>query len=137
MPLRTLLYLKELHQLRRDIHLSISQLERIQYRKLKLLVNYAYNNVSYYRKLFAWAGISPEDIKTKSDISKIPITTKSQIQSLSREEITKKSTNIKNCLNFKTSGSTGGPLNILLSEKEYIAAGLFYLRRKKKDGFST
>lgn len=135
MSLCTLLHLNELYRLCKNVRLDTSQLERIQYRKFKSLIDYAYNNVSYYRKLFTKTGISPADIKTSSDISRIPITTKSQIQTLSREEITRKCMGIKNCLNFKTSGSTGEPLNIFLTEKECIISGLFYLRMQLENGY--
>lgn len=135
MPLSTLLYLNELYRLRRNVRLGIAQLERIQYKKLKRLINYAYNNVSYYRRLLTQAGISPADIKTKADISKIPITAKSQIQSLPREEITSRGVDIKDCLYFKTSGSTGEPLTIILSEREYIIVGLFSLRMQLENSY--
>ena len=135
MPLYTLLYLNKLYRICKNVRLNASQLEEIQCRRFKNLIDHAYNNVSYYRKLFTRTGISTADIKTSSDISKIPITAKSQVQALSKEEITIKGRDIKKCLNLKTSGSTGEPLNIFLTEEESITSGLFYIRMQLENGY--
>lgn len=51
------------------------QLERLQY-----IVNYAYNNVQFYRDKFDAINLKPSDIKTLKDISKIPFTVKSDLR---------------------------------------------------------
>ena len=77
--------LVDLHRLRRQQWLKAEELEEIQRRKLVAVIKHAYQNVPYYRKLFASAGIRPEDIKSIKDLPKIPITTKSQIQELRQD----------------------------------------------------
>jgi len=68
----------ELYRLKRNECLSPEALERLQWRKLKRLLRHAYDNVPYYHHLFNEARITPEDIKSRQDLSKIPITTKTQ-----------------------------------------------------------
>ena len=53
-----------------------NEIERIQTERLLKLVPYVYNNVEPYRKKMDEAGIKPEDIKSLSDLKKLPFTTK-------------------------------------------------------------
>ena len=108
----------ELYRLRRNEWLSPQALEKIQWRKLKRLLRHAYENVPYYHRLFKTAGIRPEDIKSHQDLSKVPITTKVQLQALAPEEIMARGIDRSKCIEIRTSGSTGRPLNIYLAQKE-------------------
>lgn len=110
--------LVDLYRLRRQQWLETEEIEEIQRRKLVAVIKHAYQNVPYYRKLFASAGIRPEDIKSVKDLSKIPITTKSQIQELRHDEIIAEGVDLEKCTNIRTSGSTGIPLDIFLSKRE-------------------
>ncbi|MFW6287138.1 MAG: phenylacetate--CoA ligase family protein [bacterium] len=59
---------------------SRKEMEGIQLEKLKNIVSYAYNKVSFYRKRFDEIGLKPEDIKTLNDIKKIPFTSKDDLR---------------------------------------------------------
>ena len=48
------------------------RLQELQLEKLKGLVRYAYEQVPYYRNLFDRLALKPSDIRTLSDISRIP-----------------------------------------------------------------
>ncbi len=52
------------------------ELRKLQGERLRETVTRAYNNVPLYRKKFDSIGLSPNDIQTIDDISKIPFTTK-------------------------------------------------------------
>ena len=108
----------ELYRLRRNEWLSPDALKEIQWRKLKRLLRHAYENVPYYHRLFDDAGIRPEDIKSPQDLSKIPITTKAQIQDLAPEEIMARGIDRGKCIEFRTSGSSGRPLSVYLTKRE-------------------
>ncbi|MBQ5311238.1 MAG: phenylacetate--CoA ligase [Oscillospiraceae bacterium] len=56
--------------------LSRAEIESIQTERLIKLVHYVYERVEPYRKKMDEAGISPDDIKTLADLSKLPFTTK-------------------------------------------------------------
>ena len=55
---------------------SRDQLKSYQFNKLSTLISDAYDKCPYYRKLFLDAGITPQDIKSISDIQYIPTTSK-------------------------------------------------------------
>jgi len=117
-----------LHRLRKNQWLKPSELEEIQRRKLKRIIKHAYENVKYYRKLFDSVGVKPEDIRTVEDLCKIPILTKSQLQNLPKDEITAQNFEKKRFVTERTSGSTGMPLDIILTEKE---KEFFYILRTR------
>lgn len=117
MPLNLVSYLYNLHKLRKNQWLSPIELQKLQEKKLKALLHHAYYKVDYYRRLFDKAGIKPEDIKNIQDIVKIPIITRKELYALPKKEIIAKDVDLTRCLNLRTSGSTGMPLDIFLLKK--------------------
>ncbi len=107
-----------LWKVRKAKRLNPSELEELQNRKLRAIVKHAYRNVPYYHKLFNSAKVRPEDIKTKEDLVKIPITTKKMLQELPINQRVSRGVDINKCIKCRTSGSTGEPLDIFLSKKE-------------------
>ena len=59
-----------LRMLRKTQWWTFSQLEQLQQKKLRALLEHAYENVPYYHKVFRELGLKPEDIKTTSDLIK-------------------------------------------------------------------
>ncbi len=51
------------------------KLEKLEADKLQEMVAWAYNRTTLYRRKFDHAGVKPEDIKTRDDIRKLPLTT--------------------------------------------------------------
>ncbi len=109
--------LAETLQARRYIKLKKTQwlsprtLQNIQEKKLRTIINYAYNNVEYYHYLFKSLSLTPNDIKNVNDLNKIPILNKSQIQNESRKLIARHIDRNRSISNT-TSGSTGKPLTL-------------------------
>lgn len=60
--------------------MSRDEIEEIQLKKLQSTVKKAYENVPYYNKKYTELGISPKDIKTLKDITKLPFTTKDDLR---------------------------------------------------------
>lgn len=56
------------------------ELEQMQEKKLKHLVNYVYQHSDFYKKRFDEAGVRPEDIQTLDDLKKLPFTYKSDLR---------------------------------------------------------
>ena len=56
------------------------ELEAIQLERLKWVVAHCYNNVAFYHQRLDAAGVTPDKIKTLSDIQYIPYTTKEDIR---------------------------------------------------------
>ncbi len=60
--------------------MSRQQIEEIQLKRLKALVDYCYNNVPFYHDRLDKAGITGDKIKSLDDIKYIPYTTKDDIR---------------------------------------------------------
>ena len=59
---------------------SQDELQALQLQRLKATLQHAYTNVPHYRKIFDDQGIQPDDLKTLSDLSKFPFTTKADLR---------------------------------------------------------
>jgi phenylacetate-CoA ligase len=59
---------------------SQDELQALQLQRLKATLQHAYTNVPHYRKNFDDQGIQPDDLKTLSDLSKFPFTTKADLR---------------------------------------------------------
>ena len=89
---------------------SREKLEEYQMQQLERLLHHAYKNVPYYRRVFEERGLKPKDVKTKEDLTKLPILTKEVIRNnfhnLLAQNVPKKEFFL-----VKTSGSTASPLS--------------------------
>ena len=85
--------------------------------KMKMIINYSYRNVPYYHQLFKKNNIKPNDIKSISDLKKIPLLTKQDIYN-NYEILTSRDSTIKQQWSISsTGGTTGEPLVFKLSNK--------------------
>lgn len=57
-----------------------SELERIQEDKLKRQLRYVYENSSFHKNKFDKSGLKPDEIKSLSELEKIPTTTREEVQ---------------------------------------------------------
>jgi phenylacetate-CoA ligase len=97
---------------------SINDLEEYQNEKLRELIRYSYRNIEYYNHLFKKVGLSPEDIKSKDDLPKIPILKKSDIQR-NALKLQNRSYPKSKTVFHKSSGSTGEPIQYIVSKDAY------------------
>ncbi len=109
--------LYELYTLRKNLRFSVSDFRELQYKKLKSLLYYAYNNIPFYYKKFNDANVTPDDVKSIVDIIKIPITTKEEIRRTPLEDMTSPNIPVQHFFQRRTSGSTGIPLISYLDRK--------------------
>ena len=56
------------------------ELRELQLKRLKEIIYYSYTNVPFYKRKMDEAGVSPDDIKTLEDVTKIPFTTKDDLR---------------------------------------------------------
>lgn len=59
---------------------SRDEIEALQFHRMKRSLKHAYENSPFYRNRFIEADIHPEELKTLSDISKFPFTTKQDLR---------------------------------------------------------
>ncbi|WP_094227964.1 phenylacetate--CoA ligase family protein [Methanolobus psychrotolerans] len=60
--------------------MPVDELDKMQEKKLKSLVNYVYQHSDFYKKRFDDVGIKPQDIQTLDDLKKLPFTYKSDLR---------------------------------------------------------
>ncbi len=60
--------------------MSRDELEQLQLERLQVVVNRVYKNVTHYRKVFNNLGIISEDIRSLSDLTRLPFTTKEDLR---------------------------------------------------------
>jgi phenylacetate-CoA ligase len=100
------------------------ELEKIQLKTFKKQMKYVIDKSPFYNKKFKAAGVTPHDIKTMNDVRRVPFTTKQELlQSQEEHPIfgdfpcirPEEATRV-----FQTSGTTGKPLKIPFSKKDWF-----------------
>ena len=89
----------------------------LQEKKLKKLIEYSYQFVPYYRKLWRKLGLTPKDFQTINDLERLPVLTKQIIKENYAELISEEYKN--NHLTKTTGGSTGIPLSLAYTQESY------------------
>jgi phenylacetate-CoA ligase len=118
-----------LEYLMKSQYWNIEEFKQFQLQKLKGLIEYVYLNVPYYQKLFTELNLNPEDIKTLEDIRKIPILDKESVRK-NQERLISKEYNPKSLYEWPTSGTTGKPISIMVSQDALNRNYAFLLRLK-------
>lgn len=89
-----------------------AELKELQNNKLKNLLRHCYTSVPYYRRVFDERHITPDDIKSREDLYKLPILTKKDVRE-HFDELISGDINKRKYLNGSTGGSTGTPMRFL------------------------
>lgn len=104
-----------------------NQIESIQYRKLKKIIDYAYKNSQFYRALYDANGFKPVDFKSIEDVEKIPIVRRRDLRNAPVEQIVTVK-NLKDYHLHTTSGSSGLSVRYYFSSWEQIQKNYYVLR---------
>jgi len=107
---------------------SRKQLVAFQRRRLRALVRHAYERVPYYRRLMEQAAVRPEDIRSLADLSRIPLTSRADVQALPVDQIVARGFDPRKLVEHRTSGSTGEPLSVRQTRLEGLVSRLYQLR---------
>ena len=95
---------------------SKEKLEEYQMKQLKKLLQHAYENVPYYRRIFDERGLKPKDIQDFDDLKKLPYLTKKDVKNNFNDLVAKNFS--KPMFRYvSTSGSTGIPLQFYEENK--------------------
>lgn len=99
---------------------SPEKINEYQCQRLHEMVKYCYENIPYYRKVFDELCLTPDDINTQDDLTKIPILDKQTIRERPHDFLP---VNGKHAYTIQhTSGSTGTPLALHTDEETYKLA---------------
>lgn len=102
---------------------SPDYLRSVQWKKFKEILEFAYNRIPFYRDRFRQASITPESIKKREDIVRIPILSKDDIRQNFPDRLL--DSNCKHRLSMirHTSGSTGESLHFLHPDEMWMRTG--------------
>ncbi len=112
--------------------LSPEELNAVETRALKKLLDYVYENSRFYREKFDRAGSSPDKFFTREDLEKFPFTTKEELR-ITQEEVGglggHQCAPMKDIIRIQgTSGTTGRPLLIGLTRNDVTLWNEMYAR---------
>ncbi len=114
---------------------DVEKIKEYQFRKLKKILIEAYEGVPYYKKHFDEICFNPKiNFRSLKDLELIPILSKSTVKSNIKDFENKKY--LKNSILFRTSGSTGHPLEVMVYFKQWILEQGVILRHWKWGGYS-
>ncbi len=119
--------LSRLNELNQTQWLSHDGLVALQQKKLHKVVEYAYQYVPFYQRIFKQVGFHPNDLHNDpGSFSKLPILTKAIIRENFEELITTDSDRRKQMNKLATSGSTGHPLIFMQDSdfRDYVTADI-------------
>ncbi len=94
---------------------------RLQARNVRRIVEHAFRRVPYYREMSKRLGLSPEDFRTASDLARLPILERRDLQSDPGRFIAD-GTKLGDCLPLSTSGSSGAPLTVYVDRRTALLA---------------
>jgi phenylacetate-CoA ligase len=102
---------RELLRLTRRRLPSADEIEAIRLRRLRDLLQYAFDNVPFYRGLLQSNGLVPSDVRSVSDLRRLPVTNRDQLREAGPDRISRKVNQATSRTRY-TSGSGGSPLAI-------------------------
>ncbi len=98
-----------------NVHrLSAERIRGWQSECLRILIEHATQNVPFYQELYAAEGISADQIRSVDDIARLPLTRKEMYRTRPADELVRSDKPHRSVWK-KTSGSSGHPLTILMS----------------------
>ncbi len=87
-------------------------MEAFQTHRLRALVRHAYENVRHYRDLFDRADLQPDHVQSLADLTRIPLTSRSDLQSAPAQAVVARGLDPQELTVHLTSGSRGQPLRV-------------------------
>lgn len=112
---------------------SAAEIEAYQNEKLRALVKHAYENVPYYRERWKSLKLSPDDIRSREDLPKLPVLTKEDVRQNCERLL---ATDVrKNDLLFRhTSGTTGKALHFYTTRSAVAFQWAVWWRHRMRFG---
>lgn len=128
-PRHTLFTVAEFVRLEGNLKLSPTQLQALQWSRFQSTLLHAYDCSPFYRRRFCEAGVTPADIRDRSDLHRVPITTREDLRR--SEELVVEGVRPADMKAFTTSGSTGRRTTVYYDDKAWIT-GKFLLKLRAR-----
>jgi len=100
-----------LHELEESQWYQEDSLRNLQWNRLTRLLVRAYETVSFYRERFQAIDLTPQDVRSPSDFTHIPVLTKEELRSQRPRLLS--SVRPRRISAMATSGSSGDPLTVI------------------------
>jgi phenylacetate-CoA ligase len=108
---------KDYREAKRRLSWPPEKMQEFALKKVRDIVDYAYNNSAFYREEFKKAGYSANSINKLSDLEYLPILTKKKLrEAVSNKTIFPENTKFEKLAKSSTTGSTGEPLTLFFDE---------------------
>jgi phenylacetate-CoA ligase len=114
--------------LQRSQWLGQDQLAVIQDRKLREIMNHAFQKVSFYRGLYKAVGVDISEIKDVKNLINLPVIDRRIMASTSLTQRTAIDADLASCIPMTTSGSTGTPLTVFEDQFSACYRAALYAR---------
>jgi phenylacetate-CoA ligase len=101
-----------LRKLEKSQWFPASRIQELQFERLKNHLEFAYQHVPYYRRLFDEQGTQPDRIKDFTDFRRIPFLTRESLRE--QFESLRASVPIRGVQKLSTGSSTGSPVTVLV-----------------------
>jgi phenylacetate-CoA ligase len=108
------LFDRHLRELMESEKWSAAEIEAYQNEKVRGLVRYAYENVPFYRDRWQSLGITPDDIRSRDDLVKLPVLTKEDVRE-NLDRLLSRSAIRRDVVFKHTSGTSGKALHFYVS----------------------
>jgi phenylacetate-CoA ligase len=108
--------MKTLSKLEKSQWMPENTFQLNQWQNLISILEYAYENCTYYKSIFSKIQITPHNIKSYPDLLKVPILTKKMIQD-NTDDLISKLYNKETLISSKTGGSTGKSLTLFFNKE--------------------
>jgi phenylacetate-CoA ligase len=123
-----------LYSMLRHPHVGRERLVAFQNERLRRLVEHAYRNVAYYRRLFDRHKLKPHDIRTVDDLAAVPLTSRTDLQDVPVRELVARDVDPCCLITRASSGSSGRPFIVRRTWIEERLHGAFALRALRSLG---
>lgn len=120
--------LYHLNRLKRRLFWHSDKLEHLRRKKLADLLEYCYNRIPYYQRIFKEIGARPGDFRSPEDLSKFPVLDKETLRDRC-EEFVDPDAERTNWIQYRSSGSTGIPLALWYTRPERLRMGFTVTRQ--------
>ncbi len=126
--------LADLEELERTQYWSPDRIRELQWTQFQRLISHAYSTCAFYKARFDSVGLRPEDLRSPDDISRVPLTTKEDIQDYWEQMI---STNYRpeQLLKDMTGGSTGSPMTFYYDRRRLDSRDGAMMRHDRWSGW--
>jgi phenylacetate-CoA ligase len=98
-------------ELLKNQFISRNELNELNWKRTRELLQYAYDHVPYYQNRFSAIGLHPKDIKNPEDYIHVPVLTRLDLQENFKDLVSKEA-NISGLRLSTTGGSTGHPVKV-------------------------